>query len=69
VRLVLPIGGVTGAAVIEICLLVSTSLSNVGRLAAHPKCLWVFNAYCDGTIICNDPVSVHVRMNINGAND
>jgi hypothetical protein len=31
-------------------------LSNVARLAAHPKFVWVFNANCDGTIIYNDPV-------------
>jgi hypothetical protein len=34
----------------------STSLSNVAKLAAHPKFVWVFNANCDGTIIYNDPV-------------
>jgi hypothetical protein len=34
----------------------STSLSNVARLAAHPKLVWVFNANCDGTLIYNDPV-------------
>jgi hypothetical protein len=28
----------------------SISLSNVARLAAHPKFVWVFNANCDGTI-------------------
>jgi hypothetical protein len=33
----------------------STSLSNVAKLAAHPN-VWVFNANCDGTIIYNDPV-------------
>jgi hypothetical protein len=32
----------------------SISLSNVGRLAAHPKFVWVFNANCDRTIIYND---------------
>jgi hypothetical protein len=31
-------------------------LSNVAKLAAHPKFVWVFNANCDGTIIYNDPV-------------
>jgi hypothetical protein len=30
----------------------SSSLSNVVRLAAHPKFVWVFNANCDGTITC-----------------
>jgi hypothetical protein len=32
------------------------SLSNVARLAAHPKLVWVFNGNRDGTIIYNDPV-------------
>jgi hypothetical protein len=38
----------------------STSLSNVARVAAHPKFVWVFNASYDGTIIYNynDPVAV-----------
>jgi hypothetical protein len=31
-------------------------LSDVAKLAAHPKFVWVFNANCDGTIIYNDPV-------------
>jgi hypothetical protein len=31
-------------------------LSNVTKLAAHAKFVWVFNANCDGTIIYNDPV-------------
>jgi hypothetical protein len=35
---------------------VDFSLSNVAKLAAHPKFMWVFNANCDGTIIYNDPV-------------
>jgi hypothetical protein len=39
-------------AVMEICLL--TSLSNVAKLAAHPKFVWVFNANYDGTIFYND---------------
>jgi hypothetical protein len=34
----------------------STSLSNVTRLAAHPKFVSVFNVNYDGTIIYNDPV-------------
>jgi hypothetical protein len=34
----------------------STSLSNVAKLATHPKFVWVFNDNCDGTIIYNDPV-------------
>jgi hypothetical protein len=34
----------------------STSLSNVARLAANPKFVWAFNANCDGTIIYNDSV-------------
>jgi hypothetical protein len=36
----------------------STGLSNVAKLAAHPKFVWIFNANCDGTIIYNDPVLV-----------
>jgi hypothetical protein len=51
VRLVLPIDGDTGGSGN-----LSTSLSNVARLAAHPKFVWVFYANCDGTIIYNDPV-------------
>jgi hypothetical protein len=31
----------------------STSLSNIARLAADPKFVWVFNANYDGTIIYN----------------
>jgi hypothetical protein len=34
----------------------SISLSNVARLLAHPKFVWVFNVNCDGTIIYNDSV-------------
>jgi hypothetical protein len=34
----------------------STSLSNVAKLAALPKFVWVFNANYDGTIIYNGPV-------------
>jgi hypothetical protein len=51
VRLASPIGSAAGGSVN-----VSTSLSNVAKLAAHPKFVWVFNANCDGTIIYNDPV-------------
>jgi hypothetical protein len=51
VRLESPIGGATGGSGN-----LSTSLSNVARLAAHLKFVWVFNANCDGTIIYNDPV-------------
>jgi hypothetical protein len=51
VRLVSSIGCVSGGSEN-----LSTSLSNVARLAAHPKFVWVFNANCDGTIIYNDPV-------------
>jgi hypothetical protein len=54
-----PIGGATGSSGN-----LSTSLSNVARLAAHPKFVWVFNANCDGTIIYNDPVLVYI-MTIN----
>jgi hypothetical protein len=39
----------------------STSLSNVAKLAAHPKFVWVFNANCDGTVIYNDPVYVELK--------
>jgi hypothetical protein len=35
-----------------------SSLSNVAKLAAHPKFVWVFNANCDETVIYNDPVYV-----------
>jgi hypothetical protein len=51
VRLASPIGSAAGGSVN-----LSTSLSNVAKLAAHPKFMWVFNANCDGTIIYNDPV-------------
>jgi hypothetical protein len=51
VRLVSPIGSATGGSGN-----LSDSLSNVARLAAHPKFVWVFNANCDETIIYNDPV-------------
>jgi hypothetical protein len=51
VRLVSPIGGAPGGSGN-----LSTSLSNVARLAAHPKFVWVFNANYDGTIFYNDPV-------------
>jgi hypothetical protein len=52
VRLVSPIGGDPGG---------SGNLSNVARLAAHPKFVWVFNANYDGTIIYNDPVEYFIR--------
>jgi hypothetical protein len=51
VRLTSPIGSAAGGSVN-----LSTSLSNVAKLAAHSKFVWVFNASCDGTIIYNDPV-------------
>jgi hypothetical protein len=51
VMLVSPIGGATGGS-----RNLSSSLSNVARLAAHPKFEWVFNANSDATIIYNDPV-------------
>jgi hypothetical protein len=38
----------------------SGNLSNVARLAAHPKFVWVFNANCDGTISYNDPVLLSI---------
>jgi hypothetical protein len=49
--LVSPIGGDTGGSGN-----LFSSLSNVARLAAHPKFVWVVNAIYDGTIIYNDPV-------------
>jgi hypothetical protein len=51
VRLASPIGSAAGGSVN-----LSTSLSNVAKLAADPKFVWIFNANCDGTIIYNDPV-------------
>jgi hypothetical protein len=57
VRLVSPLGSAAGSSVN-----LSTSLSNVAKLAAHPKFVWVFNANCDGTIIYNDPV-LSVKIN------
>jgi hypothetical protein len=54
VRLVSPIGGATGATGDTGNL--TTSLSNIARVAAHSKFVWIFNANYDGTIICNDPV-------------
>jgi hypothetical protein len=60
VRLVSPIGGATGGSGN-----LFTSLSNVARLAAHPKFVWVFNANYDGTIIYNDPVYYILRDQIN----
>jgi hypothetical protein len=51
VRLASPIGSAAGGSGN-----LSTSLSNVAKLAAHPKFMWVLNANCDGTIIYNDPV-------------
>jgi hypothetical protein len=57
VRLASPIGSAAGGSVN-----LSTSLSNVTKLAAHPKFVWVFNANCDGTIIYNDPVSQDGRF-------
>jgi hypothetical protein len=53
VRLASPIGSAAGGSVN-----LSTSLSNVAKLAAHPKFVWVFNANCDGIIIYNDPVFI-----------
>jgi hypothetical protein len=59
VRLVSPIGGATGGSGN-----LSTSLSNVARLAAHPKFVWVFSANCDGTTIYNDTVFMYVYLDI-----
>jgi hypothetical protein len=54
VRLASPIGSAAGGSVN-----LSTSLSNVAKLAAHSKFVWVFNANCDGIIIYNnDPVFI-----------
>jgi hypothetical protein len=53
VRLVSPIGGAPSG---------SGNLSNVARLAAHPKFVWVFNANCDVTIIYNDPVQLVMKV-------
>jgi hypothetical protein len=47
VRLASPIGSAAGGSVN-----LSTSLSNVAKLAAHSKFVWVFNDNCDGTCIC-----------------
>jgi hypothetical protein len=57
VRLVSPIGDATGGSGN-----LSTSLSNVARLAAYPKFVWVFNGNCDGTIIYKDPVFVTLTV-------
>jgi hypothetical protein len=57
VRLVSSIGGDTGGSGN-----LSTSLSNVARLAAHPKFVWVFKANCNGTIIYNNPVLLYVEF-------
>jgi hypothetical protein len=51
VRLASPIGSAAGGSVN-----LSTSFSNVAKLAAYPKVVWVFKANYDGTIIYNDPV-------------
>jgi hypothetical protein len=56
VRLVSPVGGDNGDSGN-----LSTSLSNVARLAAYPKFVWVFNANCDGTIIYKNPVEYFIR--------
>jgi hypothetical protein len=51
VRLVSPVGSAADGSGN-----LSTSLSNVAGLAAHPEFVWVFNANYDATIIYNDPV-------------
>jgi hypothetical protein len=56
VKLGSPTGSAAGGSVN-----LSTSLSNVGKLAANPKFDWVFNANCDGTIIYNNPVHILIR--------
>jgi hypothetical protein len=53
VILVSPIGGAPGGSGN-----LSTSLSNVAKLAAHPKFAWVFNAKYDVTIFYNDAVDI-----------
>jgi hypothetical protein len=55
VRLASPIGSAAGGSVN-----LSTSLSNVAKVAAHPKFVWVFNANCDRAIIYNDPVQGYI---------
>jgi hypothetical protein len=57
VRLASPIGSAADGSVN-----LSTSLSNVAKLAAHPKFVWVFNANCGGTMIYNDPVLYFVFL-------
>jgi hypothetical protein len=57
----IPIGGATGASGN-----LSISLSNVARLPAHPKFVWVFNANYDGTIIYNDPVLIKFAIKFEG---
>jgi hypothetical protein len=56
VRLVSPIGGATGGSGN-----LFGSSSNVARLAAHPKFVWVFNANCEGTIINTDLVRLIIE--------
>jgi hypothetical protein len=48
--------GTRGRFYYYICWLAKYSLSDVAKLAAHPKFVWVSNASCDETIIYNDPV-------------
>jgi hypothetical protein len=57
VRLASPIGSAAGGS-----LNLSTSLSNVAKLAAHPKFVCIFNANCDGTVIYNEPVLYFVFL-------
>jgi hypothetical protein len=64
VRLASPIGSAAGGSVN-----LSTSLSNVAKLAAHPKFVWVFNANCDETIIYNDPVDVRFMSQYGGTHE
>jgi hypothetical protein len=56
VRLVSPIGGDTDGSGN-----LSATLSNVARLTAHPKFVWVFNSSCDGTVIYNNPADCHCQ--------
>jgi hypothetical protein len=59
VRLALPIGSAAGGSVN-----LSTTLSNVAKVAAVPKFVCVFNANCDGTIIYNDAVVVRTTEHV-----
>jgi hypothetical protein len=55
--MITPIGGAPGGSGN-----LSTSLSNLAKLAAHPTFVWVFNANYDGTIFYNDPVYPYILL-------